>query len=246
MAKTYRLFIVSLLLILPMACSSGGDVAGNSGDTLLEEKYLDAIKDAMIAEEGELSDGLIEVVETNRYLHWSDINGETRVLAVTWTRYPDSYPVGQTIRTWWGDTWVTMVPEISDWFSENYRGDADVSLRTAQLLGLPKDTDYTHFVQLWVRPEDLFRPAPDNEITDRTVLLEFPESAEDWYIEWFQATMSDSYFPMRYPWTRLGYTYDWGGANSEIGLSEFVLRQDSEVIVESIATTKAYLLGDRP
>ncbi|MBI4772825.1 MAG: hypothetical protein HY788_01370 [Deltaproteobacteria bacterium] len=213
----------------------------SSNDTVLEEKYLEAVKDAMTTEEGELYDGLTDVVEANHYLHWSDINGEIRVLAVTWTPYPDSYPVGETVQTWWGDTWVTMAPEITDWFSENYRGNTDMTLRAAQLLGLPKDAGYTHFVELWVRPGDLFRPAPDNEITDRTVQLELPESAEEWYIEWFHTNIIDSYFPMQYPWTRLGYTYDWGAVDTEVGLSEFVIRQGSEVIVESNAATEAYL-----
>ena len=31
---------------------------------------------------------------------------------------------------------------------------------------------------------------------------------------------------MLYPWTRLGYTYDWGNPRNLVGLSEFVLRID--------------------
>ena len=244
MAKTYRVLFLCVLTLLLMACSSGDGGSGSTGDTVLEERYMEAIKDAMITDEDELYDGLIDVVETNRYLQWSEVDGETRVLVVTWTRYPDSYPAGETIRTWWGDTWVTMVPEITDWFSENDLGYTEIILRTEQLLGLPNDSGYTHFVELWVRPGDLFRPTPDNEITDRTVLLELPESAEEWYIVWFHTTIVDSYFPMRYPWTRLGYTYDWGRADTDIGLSEFVIRQDSEVVVESNTPTEVYLQND--
>jgi hypothetical protein len=29
-----------------------------------------------------------------------------------------------------------------------------------------------------------------------------------------------------YPWTRLGYSYDWGNPKNPVGLSEFVLRID--------------------
>ena len=36
---------------------------------------------------------------------------------------------------------------------------------------------------------------------------------------------------MRFPWTRLGYTYDWGNSTSEIGLSEFVIKNNSQVTV---------------
>ena len=31
---------------------------------------------------------------------------------VTWTKYHDSYPEGQTITTGWGNTWVTVAPDV--------------------------------------------------------------------------------------------------------------------------------------
>ena len=40
-----------------------------------------------------------------------------------------------------------------------------------------------------------------------------------------------SYFDGKYPWTRLGYTYDWADNGEEYGLSEFVVRKNSEVKV---------------
>ncbi len=50
-----------------------------------------------------------------------------------------------------------------------------------------------------------------------------------------------------YPWTRLGYTYDWGSSN-QIGLSEFV--QDGKIVdgttisvgIKSVKTTAEYFL----
>jgi len=44
----------------------------------------------------------------------------------------------------------------------------------------------------------------------------------------------------KYPWTRLGYTYDWGNPCHEVGLSEFVIKKDAEVIVEDIETVEEY------
>jgi hypothetical protein len=49
-----------------------------------------------------------------------------------------------------------------------------------------------------------------------------------------------SYYPMRLPWTRLGYTYDRGNMTTEIGLSENFLKKDSEIIVESVTMTNSY------
>ena len=44
-----------------------------------------------------------------------------------------------------------------------------------------------------------------------------------------------------YPWTGLGYTYDWGNPDSEIGLSEFVILGGSTVGVDAVIPTEEYL-----
>lgn len=238
-----RSVVVFMILIFVIFSGCSGDeyIQIYPGQTAQGDRYENAIIDAMVAEEDEIYDDLIAITEDNDYLIWQEDGQEKRVLVVTWTGYPDSFPDGNTVTTWWGEPWVTVVPEIRDWFGDNYAGETDMILRAEQLLGLPRDAAYTHFVELWVQPDDLFRPTPDNEITDRAAQLEFPESAQEWYIEWFNENIIYSYFPMRYPWTRLGYTYDWGNEDSEIGLSEFVIKKDSEVIVESVSLTGEYL-----
>ena len=42
------------------------------------------------------------------------------------------------------------------------------------------------------------------------------------------------------PWTRLGYTYDWGNQASEVGLSEFVVWAKTTVKVESVTQNADY------
>ncbi|MEZ4436423.1 MAG: hypothetical protein R3F65_28825 [bacterium] len=57
---------------------------------------------------------------------------------------------------------------------------------------------------------------------------------------WVEALTEESYGE-GYPWTRLGYTYDWDpAAGSVVGLSEFVIRPGSVVGVESVTGTGAY------
>ena len=34
-----------------------------------------------------------------------------------------------------------------------------------------------------------------------------------------------------YPWTRLGYTYDWRPGSNKYGASEYVMRKDSTIMV---------------
>ena len=51
------------------------------------------------------------------------------------------------------------------------------------------------------------------------------------YKAWFDANIISSYFDGKYPWTRLGYTYDWADNGQEYGLSEFINQKDSDVTV---------------
>lgn len=66
-------------------------------------------------------------------------------------------------------------------------------------------------------------------------------SAEESYVRWFNENILDSYFYGAYPWTRLGYTYDWADNGSEYGLSEFLIRQGAEVEVVDTRATKEFL-----
>lgn len=43
-----------------------------------------------------------------------------------------------------------------------------------------------------------------------------------------------------YPWTRLGYTYDWGNPRADMGLSEFVIKKGAEIAINSVYTTEDY------
>ncbi len=207
----------------------------------LDQMYQNAIEDTMVAKPNEICSGLAPIVETNTNLFWQGYSGNMSVLVVTFTKYASSYPVGETVNTTWGDTWVTVVPEIQTFFQEHVEPNANLTLRVKQLLGLPANSTGEYFVEMWVNPQSLFRPTPDNEITDTTAQLTFPASTTSEYKTWFNNNIIYSYFPEKYPWTRLGYTYDWGNSNSHIGLSEFVLKQNSLVTVKSATPTTEYL-----
>jgi hypothetical protein len=207
----------------------------------LDQMYQSAIEDAMVAKPSEVYSGLAPIAESNGNLIWQGDSGNKSVLVVTFTKYASSYPVGETVNTTWGETWVTVVPEIQTFFKTHADANSNVTLRALQLLGLPANNSNTYFVEFWVNPQSLFRPTPDNEINDTTAQLTFPSSAASDYKQWFNDNIIYSYFPERYPWTRLGYTYDWGESSSHIGLSEFVLKQNSLVEVKSVTPTVDYL-----
>lgn len=203
---------------------------------------MDAVHDAVIADSSEIVSTLVAITHADASLSWTGTPPDDRVLVVTWTKYFSSYPVDSTVTVSWGDVWVTVVPEMQRYFQTHTTTRETITLRSEQLLGLPMNKGYTHFVELWVKPSDLFRPSPDNEITDCTAQLDFPPSVDSSYRSWFSDNFFYSYFTKKLPWTRLGYTYDWGNPNSEVGLSEFVIRKNARVIVRSVTTTDDYLL----
>ena len=61
---------------------------------------------------------------------------------------------------------------------------------------------------------------------------EFSENVDAEFKTWFDDNILDSYFYGEYPWTRLGYTYNWSGHGTEYGVTEFLVKQGAEVEVE--------------
>lgn len=210
----------------------------------LQQAYLQAVQDAATVEPQEISKNLIPIVETNTDLVWEGQPGSRRVLVLTWTSwngYDDK--MGQSIVTT-RETWVTAAPGLKN-FCTHYAADsAKLTLRLEQLLGLPPNNGKTKFVEMWVTPQDLFRPAPDPEISDQEAGLTFPQSkfltVSEAYVSWFNDLSSQSYGENGYPWTRLGYTYDWGNPNSEVGLSEFVINTGATIEIEGVTNTQEY------
>jgi len=144
------------------------------------------------------------------------------------------------------DIWITTAPELYNRMHNYKLNYSDVYLRLKQLSGLPPNSDYSYFVEFWVKPEDLFRPCPDEEITDGTCQLCFPEKTDSTHIRWINENRVSRYYPCdlynKYPWTQLGYTYDWAPQNeTHVGLSEFVIKENANVVVEAIYTTEEYL-----
>jgi hypothetical protein len=149
-----------------------------------------------------------------------------------------------------GDMWVTAVPEVQD-KCRAFTG--DVVARLHQLLGLPpaaKDQP-AFFSTLRVRLPDIFRPSPDPGIDTQypcddqsadTCGNVFPPNASPEHRAWIaRSTLGLHRWPGGYPWTHLGYTYDWGHrGDSAYGASEYVIRAGSQVEVLSAASYAEY------
>jgi len=204
----------------------------------VEALYQAALIDAEIAEESEIVDTLVAITDDNTDLIR---DAENRVLMVTWTSY-DGYDtlVGQS--TDLGvDVWTTVAPALEMFCQAGGLSANDLDLRLEQWLGLPPGDGNDRVVELWVTPADLFRPSPDPEITDSIAELSFPPDTPQAHIDWINELQAISYDPdSGYPWTRLGYTYDWNPDTSEVGPSEFVIAQGASVVVERVASTSEY------
>ncbi|MCC5643890.1 hypothetical protein LC607_13215 [Nostoc sp. CHAB 5824] len=259
----YAAILVSLTAAFLHSASLAQSTRGNTSDqSSLPQGYLDAVEDAKIAEPREIYRNLTPIVWYNSDLKWD----KSRVLVVTWTSfrgYADNLGNSMLLSR---DLWVTAAPDLQK-FCKTYRPTSQTSLeyRLNQLLGLPPDSPTTtrYIVELWVEPRSLFRPSRDPNITDHEAELEFPlpnafesisTSYQDWFIQQFKSRYgspsNSSTTVVHYPWTQLGYTYDWGNQSDwqsldakrspHVGLSEFVIREWSQVSVHSTQSAKEY------
>jgi hypothetical protein len=248
------------LLFITLTCAASSFAQTASDAAALQKQYTDAVNDARTAKAEEIINTLIPVVRCNSNLRWEDEpDGSVRVLVATWVNgwVAKNYDgkEGQLVPIPSGAyPFVTTVPEVKNFCSNPQRAGTNLTLRLEQLLGLPPMNGKVEFVELWVDPNDLFRPCPDPEIADSRCELDFPQTGfltvSLSYVKWFDNQVCQSY-PSRpkdytgtdlmgYPWTRLGYTYDWGIASGHVGMSEFVIRPGSQVKVKAVTPTADY------
>jgi len=240
-ARLKSLTLLFLLSQLFAACATEQSMVGQNA---LKQRYRAAVADAVVAEPSEISKNLVAIVPSNERLVWKNRNDSlnTRVLVVTWTNY-NGYDgkVGQPVMVS-REIWVTTVPEVKNFCKQQKVHGA---LRLEQLLGLPPNNGKTKFVEMWVKPSDLYRPSADPEITDREAETGFHTTnayikVNDEFKKWYNDLKAQSYGDNGYPWTRLGYTYDWGKEKNHIGMSEFVIHPGAAAEINSISTTEEY------
>lgn len=230
-----------------VATTATTETVANAAPVAIAQQYAAALQDAKVAEPAEIVDTLTAITPDNPDLTWQ----EERVLVVTWTSW-NGYDglVGQETKLG-REVWVTAVPQLQSFCQSYAATDATpLILRLEQLLGLPANNGKNRFVQMWVNSADMLRPSPDGEVDDTVAELEMPgperyPSQQDYefHRDWFNLQMSLQAYddPSKgYPWTRLGYTYDWGNPASEVGLSEFVVAAGSTVMIEGVSANEAY------
>jgi hypothetical protein len=157
--------------------------------------------------------------------------------------------------------------------------------RLEQLLGIIPNSKKTHIAEIWVNPKYLKRPTsnpdPSRYDKDQIVLpLSSSNIVDKTYKDWFEPKLNeqkqeqeDAKNPEKYrslilqrltdsnsgndpyPWTGLGYTFDWGvypktDRQTDAGLSEFVIfapansESSSVVEVHRVFSTEDYCRKD--
>lgn len=251
--------------------------------------YLAALRDTAVAKQTEISRKLVAIVPfrdpVNRVqlkggsLVWEGEPGRSRILVAAFMSrdsyeryYKDNLEAGSPEYILMKSLWVTAVPELRNYFRHGAGFSVPSAKRVKQLLGLHPAYDYDVILEMFASPADLFRPAPDPEISDHEAELALPpaltaggyaiNAGSEWIFprdqnpflalrtdaffkdsKWSAAVTFKEWFSDRaeavyavgdeddpetwgWPWTRLGYTYDWGNPRNPVGLSEFVLRID--------------------
>lgn len=205
----------------------------------MQRAYNQSVEDAAVAEISEFVP-LTPIVPNNDQLTWREIDGEPHVLVVTWTSWDGYDSLVGTSTTLGREIWTTPAPQVQQFVAE-IQPDPDIlALRLEQYLGLPPNNGKTKWVELWVKPEDLFRPCPDIDVTDTQCDLSFPATATPEHRVWFVNLYLSSYGDRGYPWTRLGYTYDWGAVDTEVGANELVVRAGATVLIEGVTENLDY------
>ena len=188
--------------------------------------------------------------EWRLFTNWVDHTTGMWVKVVTlkyqgwaWNNLLTNGPVTMS-NTFSGELWVTLYPELRD-VCRAYGG-PDQLLRMEKALGLPPRTGAYGVAEFFVDPKYLFRPAPDPGIHDTGAGLAPDASAPflavnpvqgcsagfvSWYADTYRSRGYDATNSLDncWPWTRLGYTYDYeAGPESPVGLSEYVVPDASQ------------------
>lgn len=203
-----------------------------------EELYAMAVKDAAIAEENEIKP-LVSLTKKDPLVTWDK---QGRVLLCTWHSYPDSYPVGEKVTAKWGYIWTFTDKEIAT-HAEELKNSEDAVMRMRQLISIDPAKTHSTVTGLWVNPSDVIRPAYQSDATKGDMRVAFPsgEEVDESFKNWFDQNILSSYYNGSYPWTRLGYTYDWANNGKVYGMTEFLIKQDAEMEVAFTETTDEFL-----
>jgi hypothetical protein len=213
------------------------------------EKYMAAVAGMGLPEPWEVVQKLVEFPP------------DQPIQVATWIReaqlgtYRDSG--GAWLKQAPGEIWVTVEPYLQKFctaFVAAHGSDREqLTLRLEQRLGVPPVSNKTTFLEIRLnRPsaDVIFRPCM-NPATNSTncPLGPPPGNVSETHKNWIYQQYYSSYGQARlssFPWTSLGYTFDWApsaqgdGQFQRFGESEFVIRKGAPLEIVRAVDTAEY------
>jgi len=244
--KRFALLLVSTALLVsgcafnpPHPAGPAAEVGSAATDWL--PVYTNAVLDASNATLDKVSTELTAVSLANKNLCWrTNADGVLQIKVASFMTYATAtnyyLPGLHTLNN--HDIWVTICPDLETFCRTNQLIGANQMFRIVQLLGLPPACPNDTVVEFWISPNYLFRPAAEPAINSVSAGLSTSAAAPlistncrtpAFWPAWYNGNYSTRYsfangINNAYPYTQLGYTYDWSPARpNHHGLSEFVL-----------------------
>ena len=215
------------------------------------EDYEQGVRETVLPKPNQVSGSLVKVPA-------GPVHVSTWIRAGELSRYK---PGGTWITTAQKDIWVTVIPEIKNFcqaYVKDHNADSEqLTLRLEQHLGLPPGAGKTTFLEIIVQDPsstaNLFRPCQNPSATTAACAAGPPSSTNVQYAGWFYQQYYGSFAqaqPDQYPWTSLGYTFDWAsredgttnasGSFVRYGASEFVIPKGAPIEIVGQADTGPY------
>lgn len=151
--------------------------------------------------------------------------------------------------------WVTLDGEIKKKCSSWHLAGTALQRRLEQLLGLPPNSPprfkKVAFVEMSVSRENIDRPCLGLDTTNPAepkCTLRINSTQKPDVLNFVERQMADSYLIQDtggpgYPFSRLGYTYDWNPGAAKVGhygVSEFLVSPGATVVVRAQTLTDRY------
>ena len=227
----------------------------------LEAKLNKAIEDTkkFPTDQNKVIKNLIKLESNNNFnnIKENENSNERKILMVSWIDGTKDYNQHwkerlKTHKPYEIDrpTWLTVPDQVKDFcntckgINMKIPGKMMLSLRLEQYLGLllTRKDKKTHFVEILVKAKDIERPCTNPDISTSSCTNFDPNSLDQESFLYKQ--FNDSHYSLdakkMYPFTGLGYTYDWGNPRTSVGATEFIITKGKSVDVYSVKSTEEY------
>ena len=127
---------------------------------------------------------------------------------------------------------VTYGTQLYDFIRTSNTPQTQLALRVDQLLGIPDSAANgrvnDRVVEVAAPTKDILRPERDPSVLNPISSVAFPAGTSPAYVNYFYSKIVDNKYTLLpnnvpFPFTQLGYTYDWHSTSNIQGLAEFVI-----------------------